>query len=88
MLLQFPKTTFYFQVLLLVHVLICTTEESQDIAEIFDPDTDEVSFQRKFVINVANKAEDCYFIPDVQLNQILNFHFVVSFLFDSVIDFS
>jgi hypothetical protein len=29
------------------------------------------------VINVANKAEDCYFIPDVQVNQILNFHFVV-----------
>ena len=51
---------------------------SQDIQEIFDPDSDEVSLQRKYVINVANKAEDCYYIPNVQINQILNFHFVVS----------
>ena len=50
----------------------------QDIQEIFDPDSDEVSLQRKYVINVANKAEDCYYIPNVQINQILNFHFVVS----------
>jgi len=26
---------------------------------------------------VANKAEDCYFIPDIKINQVLNFHFVV-----------
>jgi len=48
-----------------------------EVEEAFDPDDDEDSIQRQYVINVANKAEDCYFIPDVKINHVLNFHFVV-----------
>ena len=54
---------------------------NEEVEDAFDPDDDEDSIQRKYVINVANKAEDCYFIPDIKVNQVLNFHFVVSLVF-------
>jgi len=63
--------------LLLLLFLSFHSTRGEDIEQVFDPDSDEISFQRKYVINVANKAEDCYFIPNVQTHQILNFHFVV-----------
>ena len=50
-----------------------------DVEDVFDRDDDEESYQREYVINVPNKAEECYYIADVRLNQVLNFHFVVSF---------
>jgi len=53
-------------------------EMSPEVEEAFDPDSEEDSYQRSYVISVANKAEDCYFIPDVKINQVLNFHFVVT----------
>jgi hypothetical protein len=62
---------------LLLLFLSFRSTRGEDIEQVFDPDSDEISFQRKYVINVANKAEDCYFIPNVQTHQILNFHFVV-----------
>ena len=74
--LLFKKCSNLNVLIVSVLVLVSTTE-SQDIEEIFDPDSDEVSLQRKYVINVANKAEDCYYIPNVQFNQIFNFHFMV-----------
>ena len=62
---------------LLLLFLSFHSTRGEDIEQVFNPDSDEISFQRKYVINVANKAEDCYFIPNVQTHQILNFHFVV-----------
>jgi len=57
----------------------CAIEASNpDVEEAFEEDEDEDSIQRQYVINVANKAEDCYFIPDVKINHVLNFHFVVT----------
>ena len=49
-----------------------------DVQEVFDPHSGEESYQRRYVISVLNKAEDCYYIPEVRTNQIVNFHFVVS----------
>ena len=54
---------------------------SPEVEEVFDPESDEESYQRRYVINVANKAEECYFIPGVRRNQVINFHYVVSLLF-------
>ena len=51
---------------------------SAEVEQAFNPDSDEDSYQRRYVVNVANKAQDCYFIPDVRMNQVLNFHYVVS----------
>ena len=51
---------------------ICILEEA------FDPSDGEDSYQRQYVISVANKVEDCYYIERVRVNQIINFHFVVS----------
>ena len=52
-----------------------------DVQEVFDPHSGEESYQRRYVISVLNKAEDCYYIPEVRTNQIINFHFVVSLFF-------
>ena len=49
-----------------------------DVQEVFNPHSGEESYQRRYVISVLNKAEDCYYIPEVRTNQIINFHFVVS----------
>ena len=51
---------------------------SPEVEQAFDPNSDEESYQRQYVISVANKAEDCYYIPDVRVNQAINFHYVVS----------
>lgn len=53
----------------------------ESVQEVFDPHSGEESYQRRYVISVLNKAEDCYYIPEVRTNQIINFHFVVSLLF-------
>lgn len=47
------------------------------LQKVFEPNSEEESYQRKYIINVAPKAEDCYYIPDIKLNQIINIHFVV-----------
>lgn len=53
---------------------------SPEAEEVFDPDNDdEDSYMRRYSITVANKAEDCFFIPEVKSHHVLNFHFVVSF---------
>ena len=49
-----------------------------DVQEVFNPHSGEESYQRRYVISVLNKAEDCYYIPEVRTRQIINFHFVVS----------
>ena len=67
------------KIILLVSLLFIDISLGQDIEEIFNPNSDEISFQRKYIINVANKAEDCYFISNVQVNQKVNFHFVVRY---------
>ena len=50
------------------------------LEEAFDPSDGDDSYQRQYVISVANKVEDCYYIERVRVNQIINFHFVVSTL--------
>ena len=50
---------------------------SPEVEEAFSLDSEEESYQRQYVISVANKAEDCYYIPDVKVNQAINFHYVV-----------
>lgn len=47
------------------------------VEETFSQDDSQDSYQRSYVINVANKAEDCYFIPEIRKSQVFNFHFVV-----------
>ncbi len=48
------------------------------ISDVFNPSDPNAGYQRKYTITVAAKAEDCFFIEDVQMNQVLNFHFMVS----------
>ena len=67
---------------LLIFVSCCVASGwsagNPDVQEVFDPNSGEESYQRRYVISVLNKAEDCYYIPEVRTNQIVNFHFVVS----------
>ena len=64
--------------LLLLKFVCLSVGTNPEVEEAFDPDSGETSFQRRYVISVANKQEDCYYISDVKTNQVINFHFVVS----------
>jgi hypothetical protein len=48
------------------------------VDEVFDPNSGEVYLQRKYVVNVPAKSDECYFIEDVLQGQKLNFHYLVS----------
>jgi len=63
--------------LLLLKFVCLSVGTNPEVEEAFDPDSGETSFQRRYVISVANKQEDCYYISDVKTNQVINFHFVV-----------
>lgn len=47
------------------------------IDQVFDPNSGEVFLQRKYVVNVPAKSEECYYIHDVVRGQKLNFHYLV-----------
>ena len=66
--------------LLLLKFVCLSVGTNPEVEEAFDPDSGETSFQRRYVISVANKQEDCYYISDVKTNQVINFHFVVSII--------
>ena len=55
-----------------------SSSASSEVEMTFDPASGDDSYQRKFVINVGSKSEDCYFLPNVRNDQVINFHFVVS----------
>ncbi len=60
--------------------LECTSSEDPvglSIDQVFDPNSGEVFLQRKYVVNVPAKSEECYFINDVVRGQKLNFHYLV-----------
>ena len=67
-----------FILFLLLNFGLSISSSNVDVEEAFDPDSGEDSYQRQYVISVANKAEECYYIPDVKDRQVINFHFVVS----------
>ena len=58
-------------------LLLVVSAFNPEVDEAFDRSDEEDSYQREYVINVANKVEDCYYIP-MRMNQVLNFHYVVS----------
>jgi hypothetical protein len=54
--------------------------KNEDAQRAFEPnDSPEESYQRKYVINVESRKEECYYIDEVKINQVINFHFVVRY---------
>ena len=81
-LIEVRKMKFRLLILASIAAFIAVANP-ESVQEVFDPHSGEESYQRRYVISVLNKAEDCYYIPEVRTNQIINFHFVVSLLFFS-----
>jgi hypothetical protein len=48
-----------------------------ELSRVFDPRDRNSGYMRRYTIDVAHKSEECFFLPDVQENQILNYHFMV-----------
>lgn len=76
---------FLFAVLVLDRLEWVSSEDRQDataagltVDQVFDPNSGEVYLQRKYVVSVPAKSEECYFIDDVLQGQKLNFHYLVS----------
>ncbi len=47
-----------------------------EVAAIFNPNLYD-GFQRKYTVEVGPKLEECFFLENLQLRQVLNFHFMV-----------
>lgn len=56
------------------HVVWC---EEAELETVFDPNDEQQGYQRRYIIEVTNKKEDCFFVENVQAGQIFNFHFMV-----------
>ncbi|XP_059088362.1 uncharacterized protein LOC131884556 isoform X2 [Tigriopus californicus] len=52
--------------------------EEASVETVFDPNDDQQGYQRRYIIEVLSKKEECFFIENVQENQIFNFHFMVT----------
>ena len=45
--------------------------------EVFNLNSGNQGYQRRYTTIVAAKTEDCYFIENVHQDQLINFHFMV-----------
>ena len=72
-----PRRPTALRSLVLV-VLLALEAAGLSVDETFDPNSGEVYLQRKYVVGVPPKGEECYFIDGVLQGQKLNFHYVVS----------
>lgn len=70
------KEKFFFILTFLVGYSF-SDENSVSIDQIFDPNSGEVFLQRKYVVNIPAKSEECYYVGDVIQGQKLNFHYLV-----------
>ena len=52
-------------------------DQGVDLGTIFDPSDSNAGYQRRYTIEVHPKQEDCFFLPNVRENQVLNYHFMV-----------
>ena len=58
----------------LLHVV---NNDDIELRKVFDPRDKNAGYQRRYTIDVAGKSEECFFLPDVEKNQVLNYHFMV-----------
>ena len=52
--------------------------EAVDLGTIFDPSDSNAGYQRRYTIEVLSKQEECFFLPNIRENQVLNYHFMVN----------
>lgn len=73
-------------------VLFCLTGlafgEELGVDEVFNLNSGNQGYQRRYTTIVAAKTEDCYFIENVNQDQLINFHFMVSMRLEWLVWFS
>ena len=53
------------------------SSEELGVDEVFNLNSGNQGYQRRYTTIVAAKTEDCYFIENVHQDQLINFHFMV-----------